>query len=80
MSQQDAIAVYGPSVDTGSKPFHTVYDSDDELLAVQNALLEPEAPRSPAGRFKTPTASPRPDLDPAYGGVSAAGVTTDFEG
>jgi hypothetical protein len=39
MSESAAIAVYGPSVATGSKPFHVTYGSDDELLEFQNALL-----------------------------------------
>jgi hypothetical protein len=39
MHEREAIALYGPSVATGSKPFHAMYGSDDELLAFQNALL-----------------------------------------
>lgn len=39
MGEAAAIAVYGPSVATGSKPFHLMYGSDDELLEFQNALL-----------------------------------------
>lgn len=39
MSQDAAIARYGPSVATGSKPLHAMYGSDAELLEFQNALL-----------------------------------------
>lgn len=39
MHEREAIALYGPSVATGSKPFHAMYGSDDELLEFQNALL-----------------------------------------
>lgn len=39
MSERDAIAIYGPSVATGSKPFHAMYGSDAELLEFQNALI-----------------------------------------
>jgi len=39
MSEASAMAMYGPSVATGSKPFHAMYGSDDELLEFQNALL-----------------------------------------
>lgn len=34
------IDAFGPSVATGSKPFHETYGSDAELLAAQNALIE----------------------------------------
>jgi hypothetical protein len=34
-----AIATFGPSVATGSKPFHAMYGTDDELLEFQDALL-----------------------------------------
>lgn len=30
---------YGPSLAEGSKPFHVEFGSDDELLALQNAIL-----------------------------------------
>lgn len=33
------IRMYGPTVATGSKPFHETYGSDDELLEFQNTLL-----------------------------------------
>jgi hypothetical protein len=39
MSEASAMAMYGPSVATGSKPFHLMYGSDDKLLEFQNALL-----------------------------------------
>lgn len=39
MNEAATIALYGPSVATGSKPFHIMYGSDDELLEFQNALL-----------------------------------------
>ena len=39
MTMLAAVAVYGPSVATGSKPFHLMYSSDDDLLDFQNALL-----------------------------------------
>jgi hypothetical protein len=39
MHEREAIAMYGPSVATGSKPFHVMYGSDDELLEFQDALL-----------------------------------------
>ena len=39
MSEASAMAMYGPSVATGSKPFHLMYGSDDALLEFQNALL-----------------------------------------
>lgn len=34
------VHIYGPTVATGSKPFHAMYGTDDELLAFQNALLD----------------------------------------
>lgn len=34
------ITTFGPSVATGSKAFHEMYGTDDELLEFQNALLE----------------------------------------
>lgn len=43
MLERHAIARYGPSVATGSKPFHAMYGSDADLLATQNALLALEA-------------------------------------
>lgn len=39
MHERDAIAAYGPTVATGSKPFHATYGTDDELLEFQHALL-----------------------------------------
>lgn len=39
MGEREAIERFGPSVATGSKPFHAVYGSDDELLEFQDALL-----------------------------------------
>jgi Recombination enhancement, RecA-dependent nuclease len=39
LSTEHAIEVYGPSVAQGSKPFHTAFGSDDELLAKVNALI-----------------------------------------
>lgn len=30
---------FGPSLNEGSKPFHAQFGSDDELLAIQDALL-----------------------------------------
>lgn len=39
MSEASAMAMYGPSVATGSKPFHLMYGSDDTLLEFQDALL-----------------------------------------
>jgi hypothetical protein len=39
MGEREAIERFGPSVATGSKPFHAMYGSDDELLEFQDALL-----------------------------------------
>lgn len=39
MHEREAIAMYGPTVATGSKPFHVMYGTDDELLEFQDALL-----------------------------------------
>lgn len=39
MGEREAIERFGPSAATGSKPFHAMYGSDDELLEFQNALL-----------------------------------------
>jgi hypothetical protein len=39
MGEREAIERFGPSVATGSKPFHALYGSDDDLLEFQNALL-----------------------------------------
>lgn len=39
MGKEASQLVYGPSVATGSKPFHQMYGTDDELLEFQNALL-----------------------------------------
>lgn len=39
MGEREAIATYGPSVATGSKPMHAMYGSDAELLEFQNELL-----------------------------------------
>lgn len=39
MGEADAINTYGPTVATGSKPFHEKYGTDDELLEFQVALL-----------------------------------------
>ncbi len=43
LPEREAIARYGPSVATGSKPFRAMYGSDAELLVMQNALLAQEA-------------------------------------
>ena len=39
MGAKLATEKYGPSLAKGSKPFHEVYGTDDELLEFQNALL-----------------------------------------
>jgi len=39
LTQAKTIERFGPSVATGSKPFHAMYGSDDKLLEFQNALL-----------------------------------------
>lgn len=39
MGERKAIETFGPSVATGSKPFHVMYGRDDELLEFQNELL-----------------------------------------
>jgi hypothetical protein len=39
MSTDETVAKFGPSVATGSKPFHALYGTDDELLEFQEALL-----------------------------------------
>jgi hypothetical protein len=39
MTTDETIERFGPSVATGSKPFHALYGTDDELLEFQEALL-----------------------------------------
>lgn len=39
MGVREASERFGPSLAGGSKPFHATYGTDDELLAMQNALL-----------------------------------------
>lgn len=41
LSQDEATALYGPSWAHGSKPFRLVYTTDEELLAMANALMGP---------------------------------------
>ena len=40
MGIEECIYAFGPSVATGSKPFHEMYGSDEELLELQNELIE----------------------------------------
>jgi hypothetical protein len=40
MTTDETIERFGPSVATGSKPFHATYGANDELLEFQEALLE----------------------------------------
>ena len=39
MTTDETVERFGPGVATGSKPFHAMYGTDDELLEFQNALL-----------------------------------------
>lgn len=39
MTDREAAEVFGPSLAHGSKPFHAVYGSDDQLLALQDLRL-----------------------------------------
>jgi hypothetical protein len=39
MTDAQATDLFGPSLAHGSKPFHALYGSDDELLALQEQLL-----------------------------------------
>lgn len=39
LTERKTIERFGPSVATGSKPFHAMYGTDDELLEFQDALL-----------------------------------------
>ena len=39
MGMVQAIELFGPTVASGSKPFHGLYGTDDELLEFQDALL-----------------------------------------
>jgi hypothetical protein len=39
LPRAEAIAVFGPSLAHGSKPFRAEFGTDAELLAIQNALL-----------------------------------------
>lgn len=43
MGTEDAIAVYGPTLER-QKAFRDYYGTDDELLALQNTILERETP------------------------------------
>lgn len=42
LTDAEASDLYGPSLAHGSKPFHAVYGTDDELLDLQNQILECE--------------------------------------
>lgn len=39
MTTDETVERFGPGVATGSKPFHAMYGTDDELLEFQEALL-----------------------------------------
>ncbi|MGE7136198.1 Ref family recombination enhancement nuclease [Luteibacter sp. NPDC031894] len=44
MTDAQATEIFGPSLAHGSKPFHAMYGSDQELLELQETLLTMETP------------------------------------
>lgn len=44
MTDKEASDLYGPSLAHGSKPFHAMYGTDNELLALQERLLATGSP------------------------------------
>jgi hypothetical protein len=61
---EECFQSFGPSLKKGSKPFHAEHGSDDELLAIQNALLEA------AGFDTTPQGDRAPRKAPSRKGKS----------